>query len=475
MKAGMGARLEASFRPSVHWGAEFLADRVRICGLAADKGPADAATPRTVESFEGTWEEAEKFARSRGLALEGLHGAVSHLPFKLESLPAGGEEEIGPHAERLKPVGIPLDAIEYHVVGESPEASLLLARESAVQALVASLPDSLSALWTLAPSPLALLPFAVTPAGRQAALMVEESHTHVLFLRDGALEGYAKAFIGEAEARQDPDAFAREFRKVLIYHRGTRFPGTSLDGLSLWSSALESAAPKALEALGLAVAIPTWKKPLASVPGPFRVSAAMAATALAGDLPLASFSIPVPIIPADRRKWKARAGLLARTAYPILALLTLAALLLAGGALVLRAVVDRKASQWAGELQAWDRFQDRRVVVEKRLDRIQGLLARRTTAYASFQGIAVSLPPEVWIEGWDAESGEGGKLIHRLTGYSQTEDKIPLLLAGLEKDKAFRNVKLKTTEKVDGEKVEKETGLKANRRDLVRFQVVVSE
>lgn len=484
MKRGLGARLEASFRPRVHWGAEFLADRVRICGLKGESGKVAVAA-----TFEGPYAEADAFARSRGLAFEGLHAAVSHLPFKLEALDplaAGAEDDTLAQAERLKPTGLGMDALDIHGFAWGGGRGLVLAREDAVRGFADRLPDSLAALWELAPSPLALLPHALAgdggdggEAGRWAALLVEESHTHVLFLRGNVPEAYAKAFTGLEEARQDPSSFAREMKKVLVYHYGSRFPGASLEAFSLWSDGPEGEAASALAGLDLPRADPAWAPGLAGVPAPFKTAGAMALAGLQGGSEgaesLVSFTVPRPQAAQGRRLWMRRAGQLARTGYQVAAVGAVAAVLMAASALAFRVVVEAKARTWSGELRKWDQFQKRRVTVERQLAGLQGLLSRRTEGYASLQRIAAALPAEVWLEEWEAEAGAGGRYVHRLTGYSLAEDRVPLFLAALEDGKRFRSVKLKTTERIKGEAIEKETGIAANRKDLIRFQVVVSE
>lgn len=170
-----------------------------------------------------------------------------------------------------------------------------------------------------------------------------------------------------------------------------------------------------------------------------------------------------------------RTGMLARAAYPVMAALAAAVLLLGASALVFRHVVQSKAEAWSGELKKWDTFQERRAALEGRLHSLEGLLSRRTAGYASLQRIASLLPPEVWLEEWEAECGPGARFVHRIAGYSLAEDRVPQFLAELEDKGRFRSVKLKSTERIKGEKVEKETGIQANRKDLVRFQLVVSE
>lgn len=475
MKPGIGARLEASFRPSVHWGAEFLADRVRICGLKDADGKVVLA-----DSFEGPYAEVEAFARDHGLAFEGMHAAVSHIPFKLEVLEpmaTGSEDDIAPQAERFKPAGLSMDSLDLHGFDLGGNRYLVMAREDGVRGFAEHLPAPLAALWNLVPSPLALLSHADSAAApdRMAALLVEEGHTHVLFLRGGFPEAYAKAFTGCEEARRDPEAFAREMKKVLVYHHGSKFPGASLEALSIWRDGSEGEAGAALSKRDLPIQAPAWLPGLESVPASLKVAGALALQGLRGAEPLVSLSIPRPQEPQSRRLWMRRSGLLARSGYHVVAAVAVLTLLLMASAAVFRKVVEAKAVTWSGELQKWDQFQARRATVEKRLEKLQGLLVRRTDGYASLQRISSLLPPEVWLEEWEAESGAEGRYVHRLTGYSLSEARVPQFLAKLEDGKGFQSVKLKSTERIKGDKVEKETGIQANRKDLIRFQMVVSE
>lgn len=478
MKRGIGARLEASFRPSVHWGAEFLSDKVRLIGLREEPAESGASAHRVAVAarFEGPYAEAEAFARARGLAYEGLQGAVSHLPFKLEALESQADDDPAPQAERLKPAGLAVDALDLQGFSLGEGRGLLLAREEAVRAFVAQLPASLAALWNLAPSPLALLPFAKPRDGRTAALIAEEGYTHVTYLRDGRLEAYAKVFAGLEEARRDGAAYAREMKKALVYHYGSRFPGAALESVALWSDGPAGEAAAALAGFPVPVVPAAWGPGLEAVPPAFRAAAASALDGLRSEEPPASFAVSAPALPQARRLWMRRAGQLARSGYQVLALAAAAAVLLVAGALIFRAVVESKAKTWSGELRRWDEFQARRAGVEGQLGSLQGLLARRTEGYASLQRIAAQLPPEVWLSEWEAEAaGDGSRYVHRLTGYSLSESRVPEFLARLEDGKRFASVKLKSTERIQGEKVEKETGIQANRKDLVRFQAVVTE
>jgi Tfp pilus assembly protein PilN len=473
----LGARIEACFRPKVHWGAEFLADRVRICGLREDGGKSGRAAVAVAATFEGPYAEAEAFARAHGLAYAGLHGAVSHLPFKIEALePGQGEDDILPQVERFKPIGLTAEALDAQAFAADPGRHLLLVREDALRGFLDHLPAALASLRDLVPSPLALFPQAAPPeVHRSAALLVEEGFTHILFLREGAPEAYAKAFTGREEARRDPAAFAREMKKVLIYHHGSRFPGASLDAIVLWSDGAEAEAEAALGDIGPPHVPSAWSPDLAAVPAPFRVAGSMALAGLRETETLVSFTVPRPVLAEERRLWMRRAGMLARTGYQVAAAMAVIACLLMAGALGFRLVVESKARTWAGELGKWDSFQKRRAAVESQLGSLQGVLSRRTGGYASLQGIAAQLPAEVWLQEWEAEAGPDGRYVHRLTGYSLAEDKVPRFLANLEGSRRFGNVKLKSTERIQGEKVEKETGIAANRKDLVRFQMVVAE
>lgn len=475
-RSGLGDKLEARFRPSLHWGAEFLAHKVRLCAFGERDGRS-----ALIHTFEGDYAEAAAFAAAHGLAYEGLNAAVSHLPCKIEPLepaPEGGDEDIAPHVDRLKPQGMPaasMEAQEFHL---GVDRLLVLAREDALRSFKEGLPSSLGELWNLSPSPLALLPHLTRigtdhAQGHWAALSCEAEYTHLVFFRDGSLSAYAKVFTGWEDAGRDPAAFAKEMKKALVYHYGSRFPGASLDAFLIGLDGPSGQAGAALDTLGIPRLRPEWG-PLADVPESFRVAGALAYQALSGlEAPL-SFPVPLPAAARSRRIWRARAGILARSGYLALAGSALGVALLGISALGFRAMVASKARTWSGELQRWDAFQKRKASVDGQLGGMKGILTRRTEAYAGMQNIAGLLPPELWLESWDLEQAAGRGVVHRLEGYGLAEARVPEFLANLEKSGKFAAVKLKSTERIKAETAEQKTGIQANRKELVRFQIDVS-
>jgi Tfp pilus assembly protein PilN len=473
-RPGLGDSLEARFRPSLYWGAEFLAQKVRLCAFGEREG-----RPAPLHTFEGDYPEAAAFAAAHGIAYEGLNAAVSHLPCKIEPLepiPEGGDEDIAPQVDRLKPQGLPAASMEAQEFYLGADRHLILAREDALRAFTESLPAGLGALWNLSPSSLALLSHfeADRAQGHCAALSCEAEYTHLLFFRDGSLSAYAKVFTGWEDAGRDPAAFAKELKKALVYHYGSRFPGSSLDAFLIGLDGPTGQAGAALESLGIPRLRPDWG-PLAALPESFRVAGALAYRAFSGaEFPM-SFSIPPPTAARSRRIWRGRAGILARTGYLALAGSALGVALLAISALGLRAMVASKARTWSGELQRWDAFQKRKASVDGQLGGMKGILARRTEAYAGMQNIAGLLPPEVWLESWDLEPSAGRGAVHRLEGYGLAEARVPEFLANLEKSRKFAAVKLRSTERIKAETAEQKTGIQANRKELVRFQIDVSQ
>lgn len=466
---GAGARWKARFRPSVHWGAEFTAQGVRLCAIAERDGKASV-----VHAFSGSYTDAEVFAKSHGLAYAGLHAAFSHLPFKLEPMPASeeGSDEAARALERARPQGLSAEAYESHVLPIGERACLALAREDALQGFLKGLPAPLAALWDLLPSPLAMFPVVDLgqAEGCWAALLGEADILHVLFFRADALLAYAKVFSGWEDAGRDAVAFAREMRKALVYHFGGRFGAGPLAGLRIWRDGPGGEIAAALGGLGIPLSEPGWG-PLSGVAPELRVAAAAAWAGRAeGDRP-ATFSGSEPAAAVSQRAWLRRAGELARYGIPSLAVLALVVALMGAGALALRWTVEAKARSWAGELRKWDEFQRRKAIVESELGGLHGLLSRRTSVYADLQRIAGKLPSETWLESWEAECKTGSRCQYRLEGFAVSEGRVPEFLSALEKGGVSGPLKLKATEKIKGEVVEQKTGIAANRRDLVRFQL----
>jgi hypothetical protein len=472
-KPGPGARLETRFLPAAHWGAEFLAQEARLCAFARKDGK-----PVLTHAFAGSYAEADAFARTHGLAYEGLHAAISHLPFKIESIgpaPEGGEDDLNPHAERAKPQGMALASLEAQAFPIGDDRCLVLAREDALRAFTAQLPPSLAALWDLAPSPIALMPHldAARALGHWAALLADADAIHILFFQDAFFLAYAKVFSGWEAAGRDAAGFAREMKKALVYHFGSRFAGAALASLQIWRDGPAGEIAVALKGLGIPQFVPDWG-PLAEVPPPFRVAAALAFRGSQASEAAMSFAVAPPAAAAAKRAWMRRAGTLARFGGLALACLALAAGLLGASAAGLRWTVQAKARTWSGELQRWEFFQQRKSAVEAELEGMQGILSRRTTAFAVLQEVAGSLPPETWLERWELESKGGRLFAQRLEGYVLTEARVPEFLANLEKAGMPGALKLKSTERIKAESVEQKTGIQANRRDLVRFQIGTS-
>lgn len=473
--SGPGAGLEARFRPSAHWGAEFLSAGVRLCAMGRGDGGDGEGKPGEVRTFTGTYAEADAFASAEGLAHEGLHAAVSHLPFKLESMPPaaeGSEEDPAAYAERVRPQGLPAESLDIQEFEMEGGRILALMRADALQGFAAGLPASLGAIWDLAPTPIALLPHvdAALARGNWAALWAEADFLHVLFFRDAGLLAYAKLFSGWEEAGREPIAFARELKKALVYHFGSRFAGASLDGLQVWNDGPAEPIAASLKGLGIPQFRPDWG-PLAAVPPAFRAAAALALRAARGDEASGSFAITHPAAAYSRRQWMGRAGKVARVGALALAGLALVVALFAVSAAVLRFTVQAKARAWSADLGRWDALQKRKAEVERDLGGMQGILSRRTAAFAVLQDAAARVPAEAWLETWELESKGGKRYTQRLEGYALSEARVPEFLANLEKTGTSGSWKLKSTERIKGETVEQKTGIKANHKDLVRFQV----
>jgi Tfp pilus assembly protein PilN len=472
-RLGFGARLEAGFEPRLHWGAEFLEDKVRICGLRIADGKAV-----TEKKFEGSYAEAEEFARAHGLAWQGLHGTVSHLPFKLAALgnhSGASDDEALTEAESLRPDGLPADAVDLQGFQFGDTRFALMLRGDSLQSFHDRLPAPLAGLWDLTLSPLAPLPYLELSGAPQrfAALVPETAHSHVLFFREGTLEAYGKVFQGTALAVGDPAAFLREMKKTLVYHYGSRFPDSSLDALQIWHDGPQGQVASALAGLGIPQVTPVWKAGLVS--SPLLAAAAAALRGASAAEAFAPLGVGPAAFPAVRRKWLRRTGKLARFGAQALACLVVIAGMVGLAAEGLGLTVKSKTHAWAGELMKWEAFQQKKAKVEAQMGGLQSLLSRRTESYAGLQRIAQRLPSELWLDTWEAEAAPPRGFSYRLEGYSLVEARVPEFLANLEKAGRFKSVKLKSTEKVKGEVVQEKTGIAANRRDLTHFQLGITE
>lgn len=470
-RKSFGAKLEDLFLPKLHWGVEFSANRVRLCGFKEAEGKAVAAG-----TFEGGYAEAAVFAEAHGLGFVGLDGAVSHSPFKIGPVESG-DEDASAQAEHLRPTGLSAESLDIQNFSQGDAKLLLVARDEVVRGFCDSLPPSLSGLWSLAPSPLALLPFLDPPrhTDRWAALLPDQGHTHVLFFRGSSVDAYVKVFFGLEEAARVPGDFACELKKALVYHYASRYPGAVLEGVQVWREGSAGEMAAALATLGITQVTPAWTPTIAALPDAFRVAGALALQGLRGGEPAVSFSVASPAAPKSRRLWMRRTGMAARAGYRIVSILAALVMVAAAGAFALRWTVESKARTWSGELKKWDQFQHSKETVKRQLGGLQGMLVRRTQEFASLQVISQRISEGVWLESWETEIGENHAVTHKLEGYALAENRIPEFLSALETGRHFHSVKLKSTERIKGEVAEKKTGIAANHRDLVRFQIGVTE
>ena len=443
---------------------------MRLCGFGSGEGG-----PAVLHTFEGTYPEAEAFAQAHGLAFDGVRAAVSHVPFKLEAVEAaveGSEEDIHPQLERVKPPGLNADAFDAQAFFHGEDRYLLIAREDAVKGFTEKLPASLGSLWALETPLTALLPFmdSARALGQWVSILAEDQYVHLLFFRGTAPIAYAKSFSGWKDARRDPAAFSTEMKKALVYHFGSRFPGAALDSIQIWRDGPGGEIASSLKGLGIPQFDADWG-PLSGVTDTFRVAAALALRGMGDEGPMVSFSVPLPAAAESRRVWRRRSGKLARVGFLAMSAAGIGVAMLALSAVVLHWTVSSKARAWSGELQRWGEFQKQKQVVEAEVNGIKGLFGNRTDGYAGLQGLASSLPSEVWLESWELENTAGRRFTHRLEGYTLAEGRIPEFLSNLEKSGRFQTVKLKSTERIKGETVEEKTKIHANRKDLVRFQI----
>jgi Tfp pilus assembly protein PilN len=475
MKRRLGEGLSASFQPSVHWGAEFLQDRIRLCGIRRN-------TLKLTETFEGTYEAAADFARARGLAFEGLHAAISHLPFRWKCLgPDSPDLDTASQVQRLKPIGLPTESLEVHEFTFRDFRYALLLREDALRGFLESLPSDLASLWNLVPSPWVLAQAEKRDSlpERWAALLPGATDTHLLYFRRDIPEAQAKMFYGWEQARANAETFRAEIKKALLYHYGAKYPGSSLEAITLWGDSQENEIASILRDEGYAVRSASFPPPLELIPRPFKVAAAMALQAAQSESPPFSFWVPEPRLAKQQSTWMRRSRQLALAGSRIamgMAAISMVALV---AAMALKFTVNAKATAWSGELQKWEQFQASRFSVERDVQAVGGIFEKRTTVYLPLQKISAQLPSDMWLSEWEVEPDQAvagrSTFVHRLTGYSLVEDRVSQFLANLEGTKAFHSVKLKTTELVKGDAVEKKTLISANRKDLVRFQVVVTE
>ena len=474
-RSGMGARMEAQFKQKIFWGCEFLSHRVRLCGVQNKNG-----VPTLAETFEGSYAEAEIFAESRGLLSLGFNASVSHLPFKISRVhhsESSSEETLTTETEGALPIGLKLDAMELVPFQFGAPEFMVLLRSDTLHSFLDSLPRSLKSFWTLTPSPLVILPQLMLDMlpGNAAVIQSELHYSHILFFKNQKLESYVKIFAGLEQTANHPETYLKELKKVLVYYYSNRFSGSTLDSVHLINDGEGNAVKVLLTQLDISTTDLKFLTEIPTLPRSFQIAAALALQGLNGNESLAPFALGRPHLPQLNHKWKRRSGALAKYGSVLSLGAAIGVVLLVLSAFGLTLMVESKTHTWAGELGRWDEFQKRKKEVGQVLESMQGILAHKTESYGDLQRVAQMLPPETWLQSIELTHQIASGYTHHLSGYTLQESRVPQFLSNLEKSHHFVSVKLKSTEKIKGEVVEQKTGISANRKDLIHFEIGMTE
>ena len=465
------------------WGAEFTEDHVRLVCLQS------AGSPKVTKSFKGTYKEALKFAGDNALEFKGVRAAVSHLPFKTTHFP--GEALESPEAleeaeNKSRPPGLTGEDMIEEWVPVSKSSLLLQMREGHLQHFLKDLPKELGTLSWAAPSPFAYHRLFGATMGKmadvrhgagpisRAALVVESDYTHVMFYIDGEVRLCLKLFMGYEQVRDVPDQYLVELKKALAYYWQTKVMGSAITEVVLFKDGPEGEVLKALqEGLDVPVRIP---EPPAFVNGLDRSlygALGMALSENEDEPPPYSVGSRNASQVSSRRLWLRHSRTLAKAlgVYLLVSLLVLGLMASASGVMHLVFKDDKKEGAEAARGLA--QLVSQRTLLEGEIKQVQGMLANRTRLTEKMQAIQQQIPAKMWLSSFVSEKKEGGGFTFRIGGYCFEESSISKFMQGLEKLSGTQSVQLKSTELVPAKTVQEITGLKANLRDLVQFQLVV--
>ncbi len=463
------------FMPRIVWGAEWTSQEIHLVGV-------DYKTKKFVRHFKGDFNEAAAFAQAQGLTYEGFYGAVSHLPFKwvFQNEIENSEEGRRIAEEASRPQGIRRDELESLTFAEIECHALLWFRADSLEAFTKSLPQSLATLSELVPSPLLLNQALDFQKCNDSFLILlpEIDYTHLLMYRDKMLLAHSRIPYGLNTINESPILMAKEIQKALLHwneHWKNQRENLQVTSVYLWKNHAACDWEKILAPLGLIVENAACIKTLSTLPEEFRLAGLQALNHAQGQISAISLGSWNEELVAKRRKWLQHAGFLCRANYWILLFFGGSVALMFALSLALQISVKVSHKKWNHELKEWNVLQKHKQNVEQELQKLSEVLSLRNSSAKSLQQVTSALPAGVWLESWDLESGEKSGFIHHLSGYALDEAKVSELLAHLEKQNHFSEVKLKSTEAMAAEKVVQKTGIKANHRDLVYFQMQVQE
>ena len=109
--------------------------------------------------------------------------------------------------------------------------------------------------------------------------------------------------------------------------------------------------------------------------------------------------------------------------------------------------------------------------IRTKLETFKGVVSNKSNFNKVLKEIAQLVPDKVWLQQVENESDVNGKKSLHIAGYSFTQGLLKNFIAQLEHSNLFLHVQIKSTEIISGKSIAKKTKVRANKKDLIYFQL----
>ncbi len=465
--------IKSLFKKEKLWAAEFLEDSIRLLQLTSEDGKL-AVTAK----FNGNYEEAEVFALKNHLKWDGVYGAISHLPYKINQLVNAGadDSEFQEERERLRPKGLPESDFAEAFVGKDNSLSLVQYLDENLEQFKTSLPPNLSTLNSFALSPLVAHQYLEAQnaiALNSITCIFEESHTHCLIYGKAGLIECVDIPFGRDLLKDSPELFGLELKK-LEWYSITSEKSATVPGFRFFSNSIPEVEEKCLENTNI-----KWDKivPAIEIESGFLVPALLCWLQMNAknlEEPTSSYVIGShnSHISENQGLWKRRTFSSLKYFTLAIGIVGLSYLVLLFASFALNKLTEKDRAKLLENIQHMEKIRQTKETIKLNMEKLSAVLAEKSRVSEDIQKIALGLPDKTWLKAIETNHVREKGHIYFVSGYCFQERKVSEILGGLERQN-FSDVKLKYTERIAGEKIKDLTGLTANKQDLIEFAILI--
>ncbi len=467
-------RLPELFEPQIRCGIDINESKATLCLAKCVSGQWTV-----VKQFTGDHGSAQAWAKKNGVSDSGLHGIISQIPFRIDVIEGvNSEEELSPEAlenETTIP-GTKAEDFEHLLIQWRHQSLSVQYRKDLMEHWVEQL-VSFGSFWKLQWAPLMVLHWAAWTGIKEPGVYIhlEEKQYHLLFFDLNGLLAYSRI---STNLSQDSDEMSHilslgaELSKALLYFWEAHLSQEKMKSIYLLEP--DERIKQAIQHSGIDISIVTMpaKAKFSMVPRP--LLGTIAALDIGPDETL-DCSLSNPGLGTLQRNllWRQRCARLTQTLSIACLSVTLLLCLLVISGLGMQLLLKYSQNRSAEQLQRALKVRQTMGSLQNDLERFRPIVEKRSTIAKELQNGSESAPEGLWLEKWSLESSEKGAE-QVMQGYAFETQQIQNFLKSLETEGNYSQVILKSTETVAGPWVQEKTGLAANRKDLIHFQIVVN-